>query len=94
VCGNDELALGALHALHERGLRVPLDVSVVGFDDNLEISFTEPPLTTIRQDYEAISRQSIQYLISLIENPRTPHYQQMIYPQLIVRQSTQSIKTD
>jgi LacI family transcriptional regulator len=94
VCGNDELALGALHALHERGVRVPLDVSVVGFDDNLEISFTEPPLTTIRQDYEAISRQSIQYLISLIENPRTPHYQQMIYPQLITRQSTQSIKID
>jgi DNA-binding LacI/PurR family transcriptional regulator len=91
VCGNDELALGALHALHERGLRIPEDVSVVGFDDNLEVSFTEPPLTTVRQDYEAISRQSIQYLISLIENPRTPHYQQMIFPQLIVRESTQPI---
>jgi LacI family transcriptional regulator len=92
VCGNDELALGALHALHERGFRVPEDISVVGFDDNLEISFTEPPLTTIRQDYEAISRQSIQYLISLIENPRTPHFQQMIYPQLMVRKSTQPVE--
>jgi DNA-binding LacI/PurR family transcriptional regulator len=91
ICGNDELALGALHALHERGLRIPEDISVVGFDDNLEVSFTEPPLTTIRQDYEAISRQSIQYLISLIENPRTPHYQQMIFPQLIVRESTRLI---
>jgi LacI family transcriptional regulator len=90
VCGNDSVALGVLRAVHEKGIRVPQDVSVVGFDDSRDVTFYEPPLTTIRQDYTAQSRQAIQYLISLIETPETPRYQQVIYPQLILRESTGS----
>jgi LacI family transcriptional regulator len=86
--GNDDVALGALRALHERGKHVPEDVSVTGFDDNVDVSYYEPPLTTVRQDYEAQSRQGIQYLVSLIQHPETPREQRKIYPQLIVRQST------
>jgi len=91
VCGNDEIALGALRALHERGVRVPEDISVTGFDDNVDVAYYEPPLTTVRQDLGAQAHQSIQYLIALIEHPEMPRYQQMIYPQLVVRKSTQPL---
>jgi DNA-binding LacI/PurR family transcriptional regulator len=88
VCGNDEMALGALRALHEAGLRVPEDVSVVGFDDHPLGGFYEPPLTTIRQDYVEQARQGIDYLLRLIEDPETPVTHLVICPELVVRQST------
>ncbi|MGE5223419.1 MAG: LacI family DNA-binding transcriptional regulator [Omnitrophica WOR_2 bacterium] len=91
MCGNDQIALGALRALHECNLHVPDDVSVVGFDDDPHSEYYEPPLTTIRQDYEAQSRQGIHYLVSLIDHPETPRSQQVIYPQLITRKSTKAI---
>jgi len=91
VCGNDQVALGALHAINEHNLRVPEDISLVGFDDEPEVAYYDPPLTTVRQDYTAQSRQGVQYLVSLIRDAKTAHYQQVIYPQLIVRQSTRSI---
>jgi len=59
---NDRMALGALHALHEHGLRVPEDVSVVGFDDMTEAAYFNPPLTTVRQNLNALAHQSIDYL--------------------------------
>jgi LacI family transcriptional regulator len=92
VVGNDYLALGALLALGERGLRVPDDISIVGFDDTPEAAFFLPPLTTIRQDYETLGRQSIQFLIELVNNPETPVYHRVITPQLIERKSTQPFK--
>lgn len=53
---NDQMALGALSALWERGLRCPEDVSLIGFDDQLIASFTTPPLTTVRQPLEELGR--------------------------------------
>ena len=53
---NDQMALGALSALWERGLRCPDDVSVVGFDDQVASSYTTPPLTTVRQPLEELGR--------------------------------------
>lgn len=88
VVGNDQMAMGALRALHERGLRVPEDVSVGGFDDIPEACCFEPPLTTVRQDFETLGRQSIAYLVQHIEHPDTPAEQRVIYPELIVRAST------
>jgi DNA-binding LacI/PurR family transcriptional regulator len=88
VCGNDQMALGALRALHETGLRVPEDVSVVGFDDDLAAEFYEPPLTTIRQDYQAQAQLGIEYLIQLIDDPSTARSHKVIVPELVVRQST------
>ncbi len=88
VCGNDQMALGALRALHETGLRVPEDVSVVGFDDDLVVAYYEPPLTTVRQDYFQQANLGIEYLIQLIDNPDTARGHKVIVPELIVRQST------
>jgi LacI family transcriptional regulator len=92
VVANDYLALGAILALSERGLRVPDDISIVGFDDTPEAAFFMPPLTTIRQDYEALGRQAIQYMLELINNPETPAHQRVLMPQLIERKSTRAIE--
>lgn len=86
--GNDHMALGALHALRQQGKRVPEDVSVVGFDDIPEAAYFAPPLTTVRQDFGALGKQSVEYLVSLINKPETPPHQRVLMPQLIVREST------
>jgi LacI family transcriptional regulator len=91
VAANDYLALGAILALSERGLHVPDDVSIVGFDDTPEAAFFMPPLTTIRQDYEGLGRQAIQYIMEIINNPETPAHQRVLMPQLINRKSTRQI---
>ena len=91
VIANDYLGLGTILALTEQGLRVPEDVSIVGFDDTPEAAFFSPPLTTIRQDYEALGQQSIQYLVDIINNPDTPVHHRALVPKLIERQSTRAI---
>jgi LacI family transcriptional regulator len=88
VVGNDQMALGAMRALRENGLRVPEDVSIVGFDDIPEAVCFEPPLTTVRQDFDALGTQSVEYLVDLIDQPDTPLQQRVLYPALIIRQST------
>jgi DNA-binding LacI/PurR family transcriptional regulator len=92
VIGNDQMALGAIRALHERGLRVPEDVSVIGFDDIPEAAYFDPPLTTIQQNFAALGEQSVEYLIALIDKPDTPLHQRMLYPHLIVRESTRVVE--
>ena len=92
--GNDQMALGALRALREHGLRVPEDISIVGFDDIPEAAFYEPPLTTIQQDFSALGRQSVEYLVELIDQRDSPNpapnlvHQRVLYPRFIERQST------
>jgi LacI family transcriptional regulator len=88
VVGNDQMALGAMRALHERGLRIPDDVSVVGFDDVPESMCYEPPLTTVRQDFETLGTMSVEYLVERIDDPECAVQQRVIYPTLIVRQSS------
>jgi DNA-binding LacI/PurR family transcriptional regulator len=63
LCGNDTMALGVLRALIERGLRVPADVSVVGFDDIPDASYYVPPLTTVQQDFGEVGRQALDALL-------------------------------
>jgi LacI family transcriptional regulator len=91
VVANDQMALGAIRALRERGLRVPEDVSVVGFDDIPEAAYFEPPLTTVRQNFAALGEQSVEYLIDLIDHPELPPHQRVLYPQLIERKSTRRV---
>jgi DNA-binding LacI/PurR family transcriptional regulator len=87
---NDQMALGLLHGLHQRGIRVPEQVSVVGFDDVPESEFMIPPLTTIRQDFGAVGRLGVQLLTDLIEgvryDPARPH--RRIAPELVLRASS------
>jgi DNA-binding LacI/PurR family transcriptional regulator len=86
---NDQMALGALRALREAGLRTPQDVAVVGFDDIPESEFFAPPLTTVRQDFATVGKHSIALLLDLIEG-RAPSGAPgvAIEPQLVVRAST------
>jgi len=92
IISNDYLALGTILALNERGLRIPDDISIVGFDDAPESAYYMPPLTTIRQDYDALGTESIHYLVELINNQETSTHQRVLMPQLIVRQSTRMIE--
>lgn len=92
VVGNDQMALGAMRALREHGLRIPEDVSVIGFDDIPEAACFEPPLTTVRQDFSILGNQSVEYLLDRISQPDTPLQQRVLYPTLIERQSTRQLE--
>ncbi|WP_345137100.1 LacI family DNA-binding transcriptional regulator [Dactylosporangium darangshiense] len=87
-CANDQMAMGALRALHEAGRRVPRDVSVVGFDDVPEAPYLLPPLTTVRQDFAELGRHSLDLLVDQISTGarRSGHFR--TEPRLIVRNST------
>lgn len=91
VVGNDQMALGAMRALREAGLSVPKDVSVVGFDDIPEAACFEPPLTTVRQNFDMLGSQSVEYLLDLMLHLDTPLQQRVLYPYLVERQSTRAI---
>ncbi|MBR8638248.1 LacI family DNA-binding transcriptional regulator [Streptomyces tuirus] len=65
----DEMAIGLIHALREAGRRVPEDISVVGFDGNPVFAYVSPPLTTVRQPFEAAAREGIRLLVHAIEKP-------------------------
>jgi DNA-binding LacI/PurR family transcriptional regulator len=88
---NDEMALGSMYALREQGLRVPDDVSIVGFDDTNFSPYIDPPLTTLRQDWQAMARLSTEYLIERIEKPDTPIYQRILMPEFVIRASTRRL---
>ncbi|WP_264632177.1 LacI family DNA-binding transcriptional regulator [Microbacterium hydrothermale] len=64
---NDQMALGALRALADAGRRVPEDVSLVGFDDIADAAEFRPPLTTVRQDFDALGRRAVTALVEAIE---------------------------
>lgn len=84
---NDAMALGVLHAMHERGLRCPQDVSLVGFDDDPEAEFFSPGLTTIRQDFDEIGRLSVGLLLDLVEGGPRPPQHLVLEPRLVLRSS-------
>ena len=84
---NDQMALGLLRALHEAGLRVPEDVSVVGFDDVPESGYYTPPLTTIRQDFPALG-QRIMALVLRVLGGELNASEPLVEPLLIIRSST------
>ena len=88
VCGSDLMALGAIRAARARGLNVPTDVSVVGYDDSLLMAFTDPPLTTIRLDVEAMSRHAVNALLDDIHGRPQPRQEVLFPTELVVRQST------
>jgi DNA-binding LacI/PurR family transcriptional regulator len=85
--GNDQMALGLLRAFNEAGIRVPDDVSVVGFDDQPESGYFIPPLTTVRQDFEELGRRCIDIMLAAIEDGESVS-STVVAPELVVRQST------
>jgi LacI family transcriptional regulator, repressor for deo operon, udp, cdd, tsx, nupC, and nupG len=62
VCASDRMALGVIRAARERGLEVPDDVSVVGFDDAGPNAYYDPPLTSVQQPFEAMAHAVVQLL--------------------------------
>ncbi len=88
VCGNDKIAIGALHMLMEMGVRVPDEVSIVGFDDAEESAFTNPPLTTIRQEMFQIGLRASEMLFQQIQTGERLHHNLLLPGELIVRGST------
>ena len=66
---NDDMAIGVIRALTESGLRVPHDISVVGFDDVPVAAYVTPPLTTVRQPFDAVAREGLALLVHAMENP-------------------------
>ena len=88
VCGSDMMALGAIRAARSRGLDVPRDVSVVGYDDSPLIAFTDPPLTTVRQSVPAMGMAAARALVDEIAGVPAPRTEFVFRPELVVRGST------
>lgn len=88
---NDHMAIGLFSALRERGIRVPEDVSVVGFDDVPEAGYLFPPLTTVRQDFAALGELMMQKVLVSVEEPDRITEDTPLATHLIVRQSTRSV---
>jgi LacI family repressor for deo operon, udp, cdd, tsx, nupC, and nupG len=82
------MAVGTIRAARDLGLRVPQDLSVIGFDDMPLASYFDPPLTTVRQDTFAIGRACASMLIDVLEGPTDAPWQVAMTTELVVRQST------
>ncbi|MHC3000122.1 hypothetical protein OB08_13485 [Microbacterium sp. HJ5] len=84
---NDQMALGLLHGLATRGIRVPEDLAVVGYDDVPEARHLLPPLTTVRQDFDAVGCAALTAVVDAIAR-RPVEPRQRVLPELIVRASS------
>ncbi len=93
ICGSDLMALGAVRAARSRGLGVPDDVSVIGFDDSPLMAFTDPPLTSLRQPVEAMSHAAVSSLVAEITGAPAPRSELLFVAELIVRGSTAAAPT-
>ena len=87
LVANDSMALGVIGALAERGIRVPQDVSIAGFDDMSEARFFQPSLTTIRLDFNEVGRLAVERVFRLISG-EPAELIPVIQPELMVRGST------
>jgi len=91
-CYNDLLALGAIRVLHERGLRVPEDVAVVGFDDIEDSRYSTPSLTTVRPDKQRIAQLAVDLLAARLDGSDTDGPRELAAPfELTVRESTTGV---
>jgi LacI family repressor for deo operon, udp, cdd, tsx, nupC, and nupG len=88
-CFNDISAIGVVRAIHDAGLSVPGDISVVGFDDIISAAYQKPSLTTVRQPLREMGRTGAQILLDMIATPQKQQHAEIVMePELIVREST------
>jgi LacI family transcriptional regulator len=85
---NDNLAIGAMRAARARGLRVPEDLSIVGFDDTEEAAIVTPALTTVRQPLAEMGRMAVSLLVRLLDKQRVEALRVELATRLVVREST------
>lgn len=88
ICGSDIMAVGVIESARGQGLRVPEDVSVIGHDDSLLMAYTDPPLTTLAQDYEAIGQTAVSLLLDEIAGRPAARAEMTFRRPLTVRAST------
>jgi LacI family transcriptional regulator len=82
---NDLMAFGVIKAVKELGIKIPEELSIVGFDDIFFSSFTDPPLTTIRQPKEELGKKAVELLLKLMNGERQSL---LLEPELIIRNTT------
>ncbi|HEV7657436.1 MAG TPA: LacI family DNA-binding transcriptional regulator [Mycobacteriales bacterium] len=86
--GSDETAVGVIEAARARGLRVPEDLSIVGFDDTTVAKFSAPPLTTVRQPLREIGAVALRRALQLAAGEKVDSYHVELATELVVREST------
>jgi LacI family transcriptional regulator len=87
VCANDQMAIGAMRTLAARGIRVPDDIAVVGFDDIFPASLCDPPLTTVHQPIRRLGEVACDRLIERLADPTLPPRQELLPTELVLRSS-------
>ena len=85
---SDAIAVGAMRAARERGINVPADLSVVGFDDVELAQFADPALTTIHQPIARKGEQAVELLLGILEGTVGPDQHEILATRLVVRSST------
>lgn len=90
VCANDQMALGAMKALHDHGIAIPQQIAVTGFDDTPDSTLYFPALTTVRQDFSAIGHSAMEAVLYQLKHSNAEHaFAPIIVPvQLIERESS------
>ncbi|MFE6736205.1 LacI family DNA-binding transcriptional regulator [Microbacterium sp. NPDC057650] len=88
IASSDDMALGAYRAIARRGLGVPQDVSVIGYDDSYVLDFTDPPLTSVRQPVESIGEVCTRAMVTMIQNRPLRTEEVLLEPELRLRKST------
>lgn len=91
IAHNDHMAMGAIRALNERGLRIPDDISVVGCDDVDFAPFTNPPLTTVRMSFECSGVEAVRLLVDRLQGRTAPTDRVVLPCTLVVRDSTRRL---
>ena len=93
VAGSDRVAHGAMRVLKEYGLRIPHDVSVVGFDDDEIASLEDPPLTTVRMPAEEVGARCIRMLHSIVRRGEKPNQAVWLPVELVIRKSASTVRS-
>jgi LacI family transcriptional regulator len=91
-CSTDEIAFGAMNAIWQSGLKIPDDISVLGFDDIKFASMLIPPLTTVQQPTHLIANAAVAQLITMINDPSTEQTSIILPTHLIIRQTTKALE--
>jgi DNA-binding LacI/PurR family transcriptional regulator len=85
---NDLLAIGAIRAVRDAGLRIPEDISLLGYDDISMAKYLVPRLTTVSKDITSLGRTAVTLLLARIQQPDRPHHTEQRPARLIIREST------
>jgi len=87
ICSNDEVAVGVVRALRDHGLRVPQDLSVIGFDDIELARYCVPALTTVRQPIDTWAAHAVDLLLTVLDGDDSVPDLEVLSPELVVRES-------